>query len=59
MKFLNALFEIITSPFTYLLKKASGKHPLFPLGKVLIVAIISIIIVTGLILVAYRSYIFN
>ena len=59
MKFLTAFIEIITSPFTYLLKKASGKNPLFPLGKVIFVAVISIIIVTGLILLAYRNYIFN
>ena len=59
MEFLIAFIEIITSPFTYLLKKASGKNPLFPLGKVIIVAIISLIIVTGLVLLAYRNYIFN
>ena len=59
MKFLIAFFEIITSPFTYLLKKASGKNPLFPLGKVIIVAIISLIIVTGLVLLVYKNYIFN
>ena len=58
MKFLMAFIEIITSPFSYLLKKASGKHYLFPLGKVLIIAIMSIIIVTGLILLVYRNYIF-
>ena len=46
------------SPFTYLLKKASGKNVLFPLGKVLIVIIISLLIVTGLILFVYRNYIF-
>lgn len=59
MNFFTALIEIITSPFTYLLKKASGKNPLFPLGKVIIVAMISIIIVTGLILLVYRNYIFK
>ena len=59
MKFLIAFFEIITSPFTYLLKKASGKNPLFPLGKVIIVAILSLIIVTGLVLLVYKNYIFN
>ena len=59
MKFLIAFIEIITSPFTYLLKKASGKNPLFPLGKVVTVAIISIVIVTGLILLAYKNYIFK
>ena len=58
MKFLLAFFEIIMSPFTYLLKKASGKNVLFPLGKVLIVTIISLLIVTGLILFVYRNYIF-
>jgi hypothetical protein len=59
MKFLIAFIEIITSPFTYLLKKASGKNPLFPLGRVLIVAFISAILVVGLILLFYRDYIFN
>ena len=59
MKILMAFIEIITSPFTYLLKKASGKNPLFPLGKVLIVAITSILIVTGLILLIYKNYIFK
>ena len=59
MKFLIAFIEIITSPFTYLLKKASGKNPLLPLGRVLIVAIISILIVTGLILLAYKKHIFK
>lgn len=59
MKFLMAFIEIITSPFTYLLKKASGKNHLFPFAKIVIVAIISILIVTGLILLAYRNEIFN
>ena len=59
MKFFITFIEIITSPFTCLLKKASGKNPLLPLGKVLIVAIISILIVTGLILLVYQNYIFK
>ena len=59
MKFLMAFIEIITSPFTYLLKKASGKNPLFPLGKVLIVTIISLLIVAGLILLVYKDVIFK
>lgn len=59
MKFLNALIELITSPITYLLKKASGKHVLFPLGKAIIIAIISLVIVTGLVLLVYRNYFFN
>ena len=59
MKFLLSFIEIITSPFTYLLKKASGKNILFPFAKVVIVAIISILLATGLILLAYRNYIFS
>ena len=59
MKFLIAFIELITSPFTYLLKKASGKNPLFPLGKVLVVALVSLLIVGGLVLLVYRHYIFK
>ena len=58
MKFLNAFIELITSPITYLLKKAGGKNSLFPLGKALIVLLIAIVIVTGLVLLVYKDLIF-
>ena len=58
MRFLLSFIELITSPFTYLLKKASGKNHLFPLAKVIIVFVISLIIVTSLILLVYKNYIF-
>ena len=32
MKIFIDFIELITSPFTYLIKKASGKNPLFPLS---------------------------
>ena len=59
MKIFTDFIELITSPFTYLLKKASGKNYLFPLGKVIVVFLISAIIVTGLILLFYKDFIFN
>ena len=59
MRFLLSFIELITSPFTYLLKKASGKNHLFPLAKVIIVFVISLIIVTSLILLVYREQIFG
>ena len=59
MKIFTQFIELITSPFTYLLKKASGKHYLFPLGKVFIVLFISAIIVAGLVLLVYKDFIFN
>ena len=59
MKFFVSFFELITSPFTYLLKKASGKNVLFPLAKVFLIALISIIIVGGLVLLVYKDYIFR
>ena len=59
MKIFIDFIELITSPFTYLLKKASGKNYLFPFGKVIVVFLISAIIVTGLILLFYKDFIFN
>ena len=59
MKIFTDFIELITSPFTYLLKKASGKNYLFSLGKVFIVLIVSVIIVAGLVLLFYKDYIFN
>ena len=59
MKIFIDFIELITSLFTYLLKKASGKNPLFPLSKVIIVFFISLIIVAGLVLLFYKDYIFN
>lgn len=59
MKFFISFIELITSPFTYLLKKASGKNVLFNLGKALVVALISLIIVSGLVLLVYKDYIFK
>ena len=59
MKIFIDFIELITSPFTYLIKKASGKNPLFPLGKVIIVFFISLIIVAGLVLLFYKDFIFN
>ena len=59
MKFFVAFFELLTSPFTYLLKKASGKNILFPIAKVFMIALISIILVGGLVLLVYKDYIFR
>lgn len=59
MKILFAFIELITSPFTYLLKRASGKNYLFPLGKVLSIALISIVLVTGLVFLFYWEHIFK
>lgn len=59
MKIFIAFIELITSPFTYLIKKASGKHYLFPLSKVFIILFISLIIVSGLVLLVYKDFIFN
>ena len=59
MKFFVSFIEFITSPFTYLLKKASGKNYLFNISKAVIVALISLIIVGGLVLLVYKDYIFR
>lgn len=58
MKILNTIIEFFTSPFTFLLRKGGGKHSLFQYGKAFIIAIVSIIIVVGLILLFYRDFIF-
>lgn len=59
MKILIAFIELITSPFTYLLKRASGKNYLFPLGKVISIALISLVIVAGLVFLFYWEHIFK
>lgn len=60
MKIFNLILEIITSPFSFLLKlSGSGKNYLSTFAKPLIIFFVSVLIVIVLILFLYRVEIFH
>lgn len=59
MKILNFITEIITSPFSILLRGCNGKNHLQNFAKVSWILFISLIIVVGLVLYFYRNFIFK
>lgn len=60
MKILNSILEILTSPFSILLRNSgNGKNYLASWAKVGIVFLISLIIVVLLVLYFYRDIIFQ
>lgn len=60
MKILNLILEIITSPFSIILRNSgNGKNYFASWSKVIVIFCVSAIIVTGLILYFYRDVIFR
>ncbi len=60
MKILNLIIEILTSPFSILLKlSGSGKNYFSSFAKPLIIFLISILIVIALVLFFYRMELFQ
>ncbi|MDE5565557.1 MAG: hypothetical protein K2H02_01445 [Anaeroplasmataceae bacterium] len=60
MKILNSILEILTSPFSIILRNSgNGKNYFASWAKVLIIFCVSAIIVVALILYFYRDIIFQ
>lgn len=60
MKLLNSIIEIITSPFSVVLRNSgNGKNYLISFAKVGFILLVSALIVTALVLIFYQEIIFN
>lgn len=60
LKILNSILEVITSPFSILLRNSgNGKNYLAAYAKVWIIFIVSAIIIVLLVLYFYRDFIFR
>lgn len=60
MKIFNTILEILTSPFSFLLKiSGTGRNFLSSLAKAFFIFIIALLITLVLVLYYYRDFIFN
>lgn len=59
MKILNYIIEAITSPFSFFLKTNVGSQGINKFGKPWIILLLSVCIVILLVLIVYRTYIFQ